>query len=143
VPIKWETFSVSAKGRLNPYPTLPAADRHRTMFHPDTIPLRLEALAIASRLRRYGEHDIADLVERWAESADLGAPARVVRLTRSASSTADIALPVNRRAGSSLAVARQGERRAACALRRNFAAITSMLGMLTVVWSLSATYRCH
>lgn len=47
---------------------------------PDVFALQLEALAIASRLRRFGEHDHADLVERWAHSADL-----VEQLTATAS----------------------------------------------------------
>ncbi|MEX1005782.1 MAG: hypothetical protein WD990_00675 [Acidimicrobiia bacterium] len=41
------------------------------MTPPDTLTLRLEAVAIAARLRRHGEPDVADLVERWADGADL------------------------------------------------------------------------
>ena len=41
------------------------------MRHPDILALQLEALAVAARLRRHGDHDIADLIERWSDSADL------------------------------------------------------------------------
>jgi len=41
------------------------------MLDPDTFALRLEAFAVAARLRRDGEHDIADLVECWAAIADI------------------------------------------------------------------------
>lgn len=37
----------------------------------DVLLLQLEAVAIASRLRRVGECDHADLVEMWAHSQDL------------------------------------------------------------------------
>lgn len=41
------------------------------MPDPDVFLFQLEALAIASRLRRYDQHDHAELVEDWAHSADL------------------------------------------------------------------------
>ena len=37
----------------------------------DIFLLQLEAFAIAARLRRHGEIDAADLVERWASSREL------------------------------------------------------------------------
>lgn len=41
-------------------------------MHPsDLLLLQLEALAVADRLRRDGEHADADRVEDWAHSQDL------------------------------------------------------------------------
>ncbi len=47
---------------------------------PDLFILRLEAIAVAARLRRVGDHAEADLVEQWANSRDLTEQAIETRL---------------------------------------------------------------
>lgn len=56
----------------SPYFGESPADRHDVAMNlADRLLLQFEVLAVASRLRRQGDPDLADLVEEWAASPDL------------------------------------------------------------------------